>query len=1102
MNVSTCVWCGLVAWWERGGYGGEGDAHPKCAASHSPLAESYVCSFWTCSISVAAVTSSSPANYNRKFQIMASKLSLAAFACATFLPCHAVRAVDITTPTTIYTGDEYGGAVIDLSSRLRYGTVGTSATLTSPINLVANASSTISATDSSTLTFQISVFAAGHELTLGSVVDTGTVEITRVGGGGLSGANSFRVAGGTAVVFDNARFVVAMAGGTTVDEGATLVLDGPSDVYRLKGSGRLDASGDDLYLIEPNFFGEIRNVDTLTAGGGSLEGTLVNVNRLAVADGSILTLNQSGVVNTIAEAVGNLSSVSVGDGSQLQFGLFDLTLNNLSGLGVVRGIGDLTINGGSFDGTLESAQDVIFTGTSRWLGNFISARSVIVEDGASLTFGGNIPMTGDGIPVEINGVLATFGDWSLGAITGDGHIRAAVDLIVGVGGASSQFDGFIEGSNRSRLVKTGAGTLTLGQTSSLDADVRVDEGSLVIATLDAAGDIENNASVVFDLGAADDTYGGALSGSGTFTKLGTGILTLSGSNTLSGTFEVFGGGLLTNGLGLQGDVVNNATVTFDELSAGTYASTMSGTGALVKTGAGSLNWTGTGTFSGGTEVEEGLLSVNGNLSGLVTVDDGAALGGSGTVGAFDALSGATIAPGNSIGTLTVAGDADFAAGSVYDVEVDGLGNADLIDVGGVLTVSSDATVSVGPENGTDTGIDYASPLTYTIATAAGGVSGTFGSVADSFAFLDSSLSYDANNIYLTLTRLSFPTDPGNDNEGAVGEAIDSLPSGPVTDALLGVTDDERADALRDLSGEIHASIGQGLVDSVGVLRNGILSELAAPQRGRYWSIAQGLHSHFEADTVSSEGRMSGGGVLFGGDILYGEGLALGIMAGYDHLGMTLPDRQSEASVDSVSLGTYGLLDYGPTALRFGGLYSWHAIDSERDVDFSSLDERLTADYRGSTVQGFAEASYAVEIGETVLEPYLGGALVYGRQSEFSETGGAAALSGAAEDQFSAYGMVGLRLRHELMLGERKVRLHGQLGMQHLLYGDRSAAVLAFDGSDNFRVEGKGAAQNAGVLKFGISTEIAAGADFSLSYDARLGEGDSLHSVKAGLRVAF
>ncbi|OYW27079.1 MAG: hypothetical protein B7Z47_07000, partial [Chthoniobacter sp. 12-60-6] len=56
-------------------------------------------------------------------------------------------------------------------------------------------------------------------------------------------------------------------------------------------------------------------------------------------------------------------------------------------------------------------------------------------------------------------------------------------------------------------------------------------------------------------------------------------------------------------------------------------------------------------------------------------------GGSGTVGAVTVASGAALAPGNSIGTLNVAGDVTFAAGSVYEVEVGGPGAADLIAAG-------------------------------------------------------------------------------------------------------------------------------------------------------------------------------------------------------------------------------------------------------------------------------------------------------------------------------------------------------------------------------------------------------------------------------------
>ena len=39
--------------------------------------------------------------------------------------------------------------------------------------------------------------------------------------------------------------------------------------------------------------------------------------------------------------------------------------------------------------------------------------------------------------------------------------------------------------------------------------------------------------------------------------------------------------------------------------------------------------------------------------------------------------------------------------------------------------------------------------TYTILTATGGVSGAYSGVTSNFAFLTPSLSYDANNVYLT-----------------------------------------------------------------------------------------------------------------------------------------------------------------------------------------------------------------------------------------------------------------------------------------------------------------------------------------------------------------
>ncbi len=78
---------------------------------------------------------------------------------------------------------------------------------------------------------------------------------------------------------------------------------------------------------------------------------------------------------------------------------------------------------------------------------------------------------------------------------------------------------------------------------------------------------------------------------------------------------------------------------------------ISGTENLTKTGVGLLRIDGTNSLTGTTRVAGGELKVNGSLAGsAVTVESGASLGGSGTVGA---ISGAgAVGPGNSPGILT------------------------------------------------------------------------------------------------------------------------------------------------------------------------------------------------------------------------------------------------------------------------------------------------------------------------------------------------------------------------------------------------------------------------------------------------------------------
>ena len=111
------------------------------------------------------------------------------------------------------------------------------------------------------------------------------------------------------------------------------------------------------------------------------------------------------------------------------------------------------------------------------------------------------------------------------------------------------------------------------------------------------------------------------------------------------------------------------------------------------------------------------MAVNGSIVSTVTVNDGGTLKGNGTIGGGNIAAGGQVAPGNSIGTLNVDGDILFAAGSIYEVEVNAAGQSDQIRATGVATIQG-GTVEVLAEPGT-----YRPFTEYLILEADSGVDG-------------------------------------------------------------------------------------------------------------------------------------------------------------------------------------------------------------------------------------------------------------------------------------------------------------------------------------------------------------------------------------------
>ena len=206
------------------------------------------------------------------------------------------------------------------------------------------------------------------------------------------------------------------------------------------------------------------------------------------------------------------------------------------------------------------------------------------------------------------------------------------------------------------------------------------------------------------------------------------------------------------------------------------------------------------------DVQGGTLIVNGSMVNVDTLVSGGVLGGTGTTGDVTANSGGTVAPGNSIGTLNVNGNVTFNNGSIYEAEVNAAGQSDLLNATGTATING-GTVSVITEAGA-----YGASTQYTILTAAGGVTGTFGGSDVSGynpLFFSSALTYDAFNVFLTLDydSTAFLDIADTPNQKAVAGAMAALGgNAPFLSDFVVLTDDGIRMGLDTLSGEAHASV--------------------------------------------------------------------------------------------------------------------------------------------------------------------------------------------------------------------------------------------------------------------------------------------------------
>lgn len=165
----------------------------------------------------------------------------------------------------------------------------------------------------------------------------------------------------------------------------------------------------------------------------------------------------------------------------------------------------------------------------------------------------------------------------------------------------------------------------------------------------------------------------------------------SGAKVLDWAYDNSGAPIVV-GRVQQGAVENGSqlvTLSPGSGEAFTLGSQITGSSRVLKTGDGSTTLTGINNFSGITDVNAGVLLVNGSLTGLgtVTVAGGATLGGTGSIAGAVSVSG-TLAPGASIESLAT-GTLTLNNGSTFAYEMNSAGvTADFLKVTGDLVLDN------------------------------------------------------------------------------------------------------------------------------------------------------------------------------------------------------------------------------------------------------------------------------------------------------------------------------------------------------------------------------------------------------------------------------
>lgn len=460
---------------------------------------------------------------------------------------------------------------------------------------------------------------------------------------------------------------------------------------------------------------------------------------------------------------GNDATFLRGTTNNVTVGIGGITANRIvlgaSTGSFTSGTGSTTLSGGKISLSLGSGSNALSAdnGTSATIANAIDLNgtgglAISTANSSTISISGAVT-NGTGVANTL--ALTAFNSSSAITITGNISSSGAGSLSLNIGATSASTGATysLGGNNTFASVSVLRGTVVVNSATALGQ-------SGTIVTLGGGGNTTADTQTLL-IGTAGLTLGRTI----TLNSADTTDTRTIGSNISSGTASYSGNlNLAGTGASLRADA--GGTTVFSGVISDSTASL-----AITKTGAGIVQLSSTtgNTYDGGTTVSAGTLLANntsgsGTGSGVVNVNSGATLGGSGIIaGATTAASGSFLAAGPSAGTtgtltfggtLDISGLASGTGGLLFDLAATGASDKIFL-TSGALSIGNNTLnfndFTFNALSGFDVG-------TYTLLSTTTSIVGTLGAnLTGTINGLNATLAISGNDIVLTVSAIPEPS---------------------------------------------------------------------------------------------------------------------------------------------------------------------------------------------------------------------------------------------------------------------------------------------------------------------------------------------------------